>query len=251
MNGCRYALGLSLLCALVFSGIAASGASAIGTTVVECSETSGSVGFEDPHCVNGTSDKTKVKYVHKELGPLNETKVYGNNEKTSAGTTGREFAVLEWTSLQEKFAITCTEESVGIATVSNYAGPPMSIGGKAIVNFRSCTLTKPAGEGCELVNTEISAKVIFATKENAMEVEFEPEGTEPFASFEIKKCKEFLFNAIYDVTGKASAIPEGATLTTTKVSTESGLTVGKQKASLTSKITMTNEIKTPLAVTTL
>jgi hypothetical protein len=240
MNGCRYVLGLALLCALVVSGIAASSASAIGTTVVECQENSGSVGFEDPHCVTGTSDKTKVKYVHKEVGALNETKVYGNNEKTTAGTTGRDFALLEFTFLQEPIAVTCTEESVGIATVSNYAGPPMSIGGKAIVNFRGCTLTKPAGEGCELVKTEISAKVQFATKENTMEIEFSPEGTDPFASFEIKKCKEFLLNGIYDIRGTANAIPEGATLTTTKTSS-GGLTMGKNKVTLTSKITMFNE----------
>jgi hypothetical protein len=251
MNGRRFVLGLSLFCALVCSGFAASSASAVGTTVVECQPGSGAAGFEDEHCVAGTSDKTKVKFVHKEVGVVNETKVFGTNEKTASSTTAREFAVLEFTFSKEAIAITCTEVGVGVATVSNVNGPPMSITGAGTINYRKCTVTKPAGEGCTLAKDEISAQVTAATKENTMEVEFKPEGAKPFATFEIKGCKNFLLNGKDEVTGTANAIPEGATLTTTKASTESTLKVSGQKAVLFSKITMSNELKYPLALTTL
>src|SRR5262245_34707505 len=84
----RSAVGLSLICALVFCALAAQGASAAegkNTTAYECVKGGGSKDFSDAHCDNNVG-AGKGEYGHVVL-PLNEKITLSiTNEKTKNET---------------------------------------------------------------------------------------------------------------------------------------------------------------------
>jgi hypothetical protein len=255
MNGRRTAVGLSLLCALLFSAFAASSAfAAEETTAVTCVKNiePGGAGFSDEHCDKAV--QTGAAYKHVQIGETS-TLVEGDNQKTANNTTEHTTAVLHGLAFGTETTITATKVTVE-GTLKNEPGPPKSVLGKDIVlTYEELTVSK-GPKGCKVKGAEIKTNKLRATTTaKSMEVEFKPpEGSEIFATFQFEGCENKSFNGVnLNVTGTSNGIPHGATLETTEASTK-GLKFAGQQASYTSTVTLRMKKETqqenPIALTT-
>jgi hypothetical protein len=129
MTGRRAAVGLSLLCALLFSAFAAQSASALGTQAFTCASGSSGTGvgplqFEDAHCDKSTTEPSKVKFVHKEISGTVEgrTHIHVSNKETKNATTEAISALLTTENFHgfAKVEITCNEVTSEGATGVNW-----------------------------------------------------------------------------------------------------------------------------------
>jgi hypothetical protein len=266
----RSTIGLWLLCALAFSAFEAQSASAAdeGTTAFTCKEKIGAAeGFEEAHCDKATKEKAKVKFVHEEIALGAETKVTTSNANTANNTTEHTTAVLVTKLFILPAAITCTKVH-GEDGLTNNNAAPMNVTGSIRLKFTECEAhveTKPGVfVTCEVISSagvkgEITAEATAETPFKAMEVKFNQVGT-ALSAFEVR-CSAPLGTVSVKVTGSATATPEGATLRTTKASTEPpggakcfenrGLCANGQFASLESLITTTmSTTESGIALTT-
>jgi hypothetical protein len=239
MSGRRTAVGLSLLCALLFGAFAASRAFAIEeTTAFTClknAEPAGA-GFSDAHCTKSVG--VEAKYKHQEISETS-TLFEGSNEKTSNNTTEHTTSVFHLTAFGTETTITATKTTI-TGTLVNEKGPPMKVKGKDIVLvFEELTVSK-GPKGCKVKGASMETnKLRSTTEKTGMEVEFKPpEGSEVLWTFQFEGCENKSFNGInINVTGSFKAIPNGATLETTEASTK-GLKIAGQQASLTMNLTL-------------
>jgi hypothetical protein len=146
MFGRRATVGLTLLCALLFSAIAvqsASAAAAKNTTFFTCVKTdSGKSTFTDPHCDFDDAGKGNFEHQPLESGLGNTTEVESSNE-TTGGTTSPQ--VLEGSPFKVSTSISCTTLA-GIGSVGN-TEPKLGehkISAKTVINLSGCTVAKPA-----------------------------------------------------------------------------------------------------------
>jgi hypothetical protein len=249
MIGRRTVVGLSLLCALLFSAVAASSASAAEeTTAFTCvAEEKGN--FNDNHCTE--SNPGAGSFSHQEI------KVGETTEKVNGTQT--ENAVLKSIVGGLSAEIVCT----GMSTkghLKNEAGPPMKVkGDKITITFTGCSLkgTLATIEGCKVPAEIKTNEQTSETTKGSMEVTFKPTTGNVFATFLLSACKEIPEKNL-EVTGSAKAIPEGTTLKTTAASTEgkgkvsenNGLWLSGQKATFVSKSTVVMEGGSGIALTT-
>ena len=252
MTGRRAAIGLSLLCALAFSVIAVSGASAAtGTTAVTCKKkpAKGGQGFSREHCKD-SDISTDSEYEHVTISAGTATAIEATNKNNGAATATTVEPVLK-----AKIAgVAATLKGTGMATagsITNVVGPPMKVTGKFTITFTGVKLT--AGpKGCKVVGetintTELSGESLKET----MEVEFKPPASGTFTEFSLESCEQAANNGPYKVTGTAKASWDGATLETTEAST-AGLKLAGQAATFTSVSTvrMTGVEGNPIGATT-
>jgi hypothetical protein len=97
MNRRRAVIGLSLLCAFLFSAVMAPNAFGVEETVaftcVKKAEVGG-VGFSKEHCRGADAVPKGAVYEHKEIEPGASTLVEATNKQTTDDTTGSTMAVL-------------------------------------------------------------------------------------------------------------------------------------------------------------
>jgi hypothetical protein len=213
MIGRKTVIGLSLLCALVFSAFAASSAMAVnGTTAFTCVEKSElGAGFSDAHCK--TAVPSGAKFIHVEIKQDEETIFHATNAKTNSTTTGAEPAILKGSPLGIETEISCsTVTSHGKITNRLNATKEHRIEGSVItIKYTGCKVTKPAG--CVIPKEEILVEGIKATTEGQeMNVKYSPEVGTTFVTITFEKCTNPLANGKHEVKGTARAQPEGATL---------------------------------------
>lgn len=242
MNGRRTAVGLSLLCALLFSAWATSSATAaeaeLATTAFTCKaqpQPAGDAeGFSDEHCITSTSGKD-VKFEHVELPPEEGTEITATNSKTADSTKKSAEFVLTGKIGGLNGEIGCTSAHME-GVMSNLPGLPMRVYTEKLkMSLWGCT-TKGflAVIKCKLAKEEIFVKASTSeSKSNTMEVIFEPEAGKSFAFFTIEGCG---IAEEYFIEGTANAIGKGATLEFTKESTKE-LTMEGAAASLTGQLT--------------
>jgi len=148
MIGRRGTVGLSLLCALVFSAVAvqsAAGAVSNNTTAVTCVEGGGVLDFSDAHCDKKVAVGTG-KFGHEALPVSNgePTEVEGSNETTGGATIPGKFFAEPFKVQTE---IECTKLS-GTGTVINVEEPVGSknhqVRGTGTGKASGCTVKKPA-----------------------------------------------------------------------------------------------------------
>jgi hypothetical protein len=286
MNGRRAVIGLSLLCALLFSAFAAQSASAtVGTTAFTCVE-GGNKDFADAHCDEAV-EAGKGKFGHAEIGE-ETTSVELTNAKTTNKTTEAKHALLKSTSGGIAIEITCATV-LGEGSLKNIAAGPdggMAVEGKegGTLNFTNCKMPKPINgakeELCKVVEpiktTGSSITRVNQTTgeiKNTMGVEFKPTVKEkvpqPFVEIAFenvpgKVC--FLNGKVIPVTGTAMATgargpsnsvnSSGATLLFTTAMTKETLKFGAAAAEFEATVTvsMTNADKktteNPVTLTT-
>jgi hypothetical protein len=220
----RSIMGLTVLCALVFSAFCAASASA-GVTSFTCSEAATVKDFAGADCF---PSEPGTKFGHVEW----------------AGTTpikgeGKETAVLAGSISGVKVKIQCTGSSATGST-TNVAGPPMSNTGKEVViSYTGCTVSEPAGKGCLVKGGAITTnKLATVSVESPLGVKFSPESATNFVEITVEKCSVTALNGTFPVAGTITPAAKGAHLTTTTSST--GLTFAGNAATLVSTTTVKN-----------
>jgi hypothetical protein len=262
MIGRRAVIGLTLLCALAFSAIAASGAMAsLGTTAFTCVEVETGKKFSDEHC--NTPDTTAGPgFVHEEIKVGETTEIEANNEKTAEETKKSTSPVLESKIAGLGAKITCTTMTSTGDLKNQTVSEKMMVTGTAAIVFGGCKLEGALVtiEKCKLTSETITTvNQMWESVENSMELTFKPNEGNVFSTFKLEGCTtKGLNETTFEVTGDAKAIPVGATLETTKASTEgkglpaenNGLWLNGQKATFTSKVTVRMKGGHPISMTT-
>jgi hypothetical protein len=283
MNGRRAVIGLSLLCALLFSAFAAQSASAtVGTTAFTCVKGGGSEDFADAHC---DEPKAGGGFGHVEIGEATTT-VEGTNAKTTNKTTEAKHALFKSTSGGIAIEITCaTVQAEG--SIKNIAVGPdggMAVESNGSTTFTSCKMPKPVNgakeELCKvkepIITTGTSMTRVNQTTgeiKNTMGVETKPTVKEekalPFVEIGFENAPGkvcFLNGKTIPVTGTAmgtgargpsnSVNSSGGTLLFTTAMTKETLKFGAAalefEASITGSMTNAEKTKTenPITATT-
>jgi len=250
-------IGLSLLCALLLSVIAAATASAEGTTAFTCKATkAGGAGFSDEHCTKAVS--TGATFSHEEIPPGTATKFKSTNNETGSTTSTFRF---KGTLAGVAFELSATGVvSEGTITNEVLDDVMQSVGKEITVHFTGVKVTAPAGIGCKvkeetLLTNRLRSVTVEGTSPTTTGVKYEPELVgQSFLGIKLEGCSNPELNGTFPVTGAALATPEGATLDFTEAST-AGLKFGGNKASLTGKLTRrmapeTGKEENPIALTT-
>lgn len=246
----RSAVGLSLICALVFCALAAQSASAAegkNTTSFECVKGGGAKDFSDAHCDKNVGEG-KGEYGHVVL-PLNEKVTLKiSNEKTKNETKEAASTVLKGTILGIKSEIVCnTVSGTGSLTNEEPSSKVHRVKGTVEAKFSSCTAVKPA-LGCKVkepieVSSNVEGVEGLGTGKNEMGLEFKPTGAH-FSSVTLEGC--FLagtFNT--DGTAIATGTPSntakwsGATSVFTAAMTKETLKLAGNPAEVESTTTVT------------
>ncbi len=263
MNGRRAVIGLSLLCALLFSAFAAQSASAtVGTTAFTCVSGGGEQEFADAHC---DTPKAGGGFGHAAIGE-GTTSVDLTNAKTANSTTEAKHALFKTSAGGIALEITCATAQ-GTGSIKNIAiGPD---GGMAVegseggsVTYSNCKMPKPKNatgdEICEVHEPIVvsGSAITRVNQETAgikdtMGVEFRPKATQPFTELKFTNRAPFacfLHNKTVAVTGTAMATgargpsnsvnSSGATLLFTTAMTKETLKFGAAAAEFEASITV-------------
>jgi hypothetical protein len=282
MIGSRAVIGLSLLCALLFSAFAVQSASAAtsGTTAVTCVPVGEGKGdFKDAHC-DEKVELNKGSFAHKELTANPTTEVEGTNAGTKNKTAESTTAVLEGEAALSKVEITCTGlnwvqtlENKVVGEHHEAVGKGANAGGGFSIVYSGCLVDKPANCTVKdrITNVEkvIDFRVTTATSEtvgagkNEMGVVFSPEViggvTQPLAEITFGggvTCplngQSFPFQGSFVGTGApaSTAVHAGATVNFTAAMTKETLKFAGKAASLTSVGTVKMKGGNPIALTT-
>jgi len=245
MIGRRAVVGLTLLCALLFSAFAASSAQASnGTTAFTCEKVTKGAQFSDAHC---TKEGTGEGFIHKEIKQDETTTIHGTNEKTSADTKTATSAILTSSIGGEPAEITC-EKVFAHGGLVNRLDPITKehyIEGEAGITilYTGCKFLKPST--CKLKEEKIEVTGARATtKGQGDSIRFEPpEGSKVFVTLLAEKCFGI---AKLPIEGTVNGKVNGATLefTAAETTAEKTLTFNKQPAGLEGKITLSQAEKT-------
>ncbi len=238
MTGRRAIVGLCMLCALVFSAIAAQGAAAAsnGTTAFTCKSVTpaaGTAGFSDSACKNAVSANANFEHVAFS-GSTNLTGT-GGLTKLHSVISGIEFE-LQSTSLE------------GSGTMENMADVfgtgEHTVDGTGVIEYKGVTVTRPAGKGCVVTGGEVKTEVLQATTAGkGMGVEVAPNEGTLLAKFNVTGCSIAALNGKYEVKGSVIGIPEGTSIVTTGGNTTAALslTLRGQKAGIDGAINLKGE----------
>ena len=185
MIGRKTTVGLSLLCALLFSAIAvqsASAAKAINTTAFTCVENAGAKDFKDAHCDEKVAEGTG-KFGHVAIK---------NDETTEIDVTNTTNAVLKGKAFGAASEITCTKvaseaKKSFIHNVEHAATKQHTVTGTVIVRYTECSVQKPLK--CD-VKEPIVVEAEFegveglesGGKKDTMGVQFKAKAGKPFAA---------------------------------------------------------------------
>jgi hypothetical protein len=254
MIGRRTVVGLSLLCALMFSAIAvqsASAAKAINTTAFTCVAKAGG-GFADAHCDSGVGGN----FGHEPIA-------VGTTTETEATNEAGKNAVLKGELGGVKMEITCetVKDEKGTVTNTEPAAKSHQVSGSATVNFTKCTVNKP--NKCT-VKEPISTNVNFEGVEglgagkNEMGLEFKPQAGEIFTTITLEGAECALKGKPLEVKGTAVATGApaptekhaGCTLNFTNAMTKETLSIGGKAAEFSSITTVKRKGGNPIALTT-
>ncbi|HET7443646.1 MAG TPA: hypothetical protein VFJ57_03215 [Solirubrobacterales bacterium] len=241
MSRAKSVLGIAVLCALALSAFGASSASAVGTTAHTCVKDSGGSLF-GPHCLATSSGNTE-KFKHVEIPTDKTTTITGNNTNTAPETKGSRASILKGALAGVETAITCTEAG-GSGWVENKTSEgEMYILAEGKIEYKGCTVTAPAGKGCNVAGGAVTTNQIVGTSlGQGMAIKISPkEEGGKFAEITIKECSIAALNNTFPVTGFLKANTEnGATLTSThaEITGQNTLKFGGVKAGLDGALTI-------------
>lgn len=282
MTGRKAVVGLSLLCALVFSAFGAASASAKGTTAVECSSAAVTKDFSDAHCDTPATPQSNFGHIAFENGK--ETSVSAAND-----LTGTLSSFLLKGKIAAVFTEVTCEKVAGTGSVTNKeAAEVMSVTfGKATTEFTVCKVLAPPaavgkctvtvnkteslqsdpmtlGLGAEKTPPQGGAaiKVLEEGKGTEMGLKFSPTavggkftilnftGAECPAAVKGEKPVEGSALALGGRGGLEATSSSGATAKFTQASTLGGLTFAGNPATLEGTLTFRKTGGNPLSVTT-
>jgi hypothetical protein len=154
--------------------------------------------------------------------------------------------------------INCSE-AVGTGSLTNNAngGAAMTVTGSATIEYKKCTVPKPAVEGkakCKVKEPIVTKPQIasFVSGEDRG-LKFTPEEGKPFAevTLEDNEASKCPLKGTYKLEGSPQARPVSQTGATIRFETVEGeMKLGGNKAQLSSTITMKMEGGSPITLTT-
>jgi hypothetical protein len=280
MIGRRTIVGLCMLCALVFSALAAQGAAAAtnGTTSFTCKAVGegpiGTKGFKDEHCKEPTENVagqlSNVKFEHVAIAENITTEATTTNAKTGpetkTATTAQYAEIIGGVEVEVQ-----STEITGSGTLHNVldASGEHTYTGEGTLTLSNITVTKPAGKGCVLrakqegeIGMVTTEKMTATSKGQGDRIKLAPSGATPFATFwlECTVIKVPAIEGTWEVTGSLTCPTEGATLvcTHTDVTTQGTLKGRALKVmGIQGKLTLTakdkeivGDVYRPISVTT-
>lgn len=262
MIGRGTAIGLSVLCALLFSAIAvqsASAAKAVNTTAVTCFKSAGTLDFEDAHCDKKVGHENGP-YGHAAI-PLNTaTEIESTNELTGGATDP---GVLLGKAFGAATEITCNKVN-GDAELHNVeTSGKHTVTGTSEVQYTECSVQKPSK--CDVEEPiEFSANAEGFEESGNMGINFTPASGSTFVELTYinngaEKCA--LNGQTISVTGSVVATASGAAANAehtgatadydhTKITGRKTLQVGGVAAGLEVTTTVRAKDGTPLSATT-
>ena len=274
MIGRRTTVGLSLLCALLFSAIAVQSASAVkavNTTAVTCVEGGVTKDFSDAHCDTKVPAGTG-KFSHEAIPNDTTTEITTDNTTTGGATDP---AVLKGKAFGVASEITCNKvaSQAGKAffhNIEHAATKQHTVTGTLISSFTECSVQKPLKcDVKEPIVVEAEGEAVEGLesggKKETMGFQVKAKAGKPFAAITYinngaEKCA--LNGKIVNVTGSAIATgtPEpskankhsGATGTYdhTKITENKELLLGGEAAGLDLTTTVRMTGGNPIALTT-
>jgi hypothetical protein len=253
----RSVVGLTVLCALVLSAVAAQGAQAErGQTAFTCaSTTGGGLGFSDAHCDHAVS--TGATFEHKSIAAGSETNITLTDDATQAKLTltGPLHGINGVTVTCQKVAGKGAMENVAVN-----ANGVMEAKGEVAVNFSECATTPATCTVEEPIELEARAHTVQTS--DGMGLKFEPlVGAGEFTdlAFHGSSCALRFFPSIPvdgNVIATAGGEPNGRGATAWFLKDEAGrvameeLTVGGEPAHFENVITTKGPNGNPLVLTT-
>jgi hypothetical protein len=248
MIGRKSAVGMALLCALVFSAFAASSASAVnGRTAFTCVKTEGGAGFKDAHCKEAVASGATFK--HAEIAENKTTDTHITNEKTNATTSAAEPGVLKATFLGVENEVSCAKVfgHSKITNKKNASGEHYIHGEKTTLHYTECEVKKPAG--CVIPNKTLLVEGVTGSTEGqngAASIVFKPEVGNVFITITYEKCTNIFLNGKHPVEGSVTAKLNGATIEFdhNEITASKTLTFGGSAAGLQGKVTISQAEKT-------
>jgi hypothetical protein len=271
MTRCRTAVGLSLLCALVFCACAAQSASAVqekGTTAFFCQKGGGSLNYNDAHCDEQLGKEKEGAFGHVEVKEKIEVEI--TNAKTSHETLAVTPLLLRSTSAGVIFEVQCQTVS-GTGTITNEMPEKLMISkGTSKLEISNCTVIRPENSNEERHPCKVKAPpIVFSGTSQTtttvgagneeMGVNFFAEAGKPFfKAFEFEGANCVLKGKGIEITGNAVATgnrgsnkateSSGATLKFTTAMTSETLKLGAAVAEFSTTIT-TNDKKSKEPIT--
>lgn len=221
MSSHRVICGFCLLCALAFGAIADQAAAASkGTTGFTCKKVTpavGTAGFSKAHCTPADAVSTNANYEHVAIAANTTTKGKTTNTTTEGIRQPFILASVQSGVEEELRAGTVEGEGWGENVVDPVTGEHFGRGEGSTV-YKEVEMTKPAGKGCRVFESEGGAEGVVKTQllkgttlgqGDAGKVE--PASGSTFAIFFISGCSVAALNGKYEVTGSLRGEVNGAT----------------------------------------
>jgi len=260
MNGRRAVIGLCMLCALVFSAVAAQSAAAAasGTTAYTCVEGSTSTAKFNSATCNETA--AGGKFGHTAIAEKTTTELSGNGVGATElkGTHAGVKLALKTSTIAAAPKELCGEHVPWME--NKITGEEMFVEGEGCITYSNVEVVEPKEKGCEVANSKmITTNLLKATTQGqGMFLKFTPASPPVFAEFEIVKCTTTSLNGVYKVEGSVSGVPKGTmtVFSETETTTQGGLTLGSLPAGIGGELELKGRAKgstgvfTPLGVTT-
>ncbi|MGD9734313.1 MAG: hypothetical protein AB7V58_01705 [Solirubrobacterales bacterium] len=242
MIGRKSVIGIATLSALAVCAISAPSAMAYQTAVT-CSSGAASKTFTDAHCTTAGGLGT---YGHATISAGEIIEIGGSNESTASETFAAAPSRLKGALSGVATEIECTGVT-GIGILRNVQPAVlMFVEGAGELHYTGCSVTKPAGKGCEVKEGEVNTEVLYATTDSQLSgfLKVEPGSTakeNKLAFITIEGCSIFALNNTFPVGGHLLASVNGATATTTHsgITSQETLTFGGVKAGLEGAFTTT------------
>jgi hypothetical protein len=232
-----------MLCALVFSAIAAQGAFA--QKAYECKASAGKTGdWNDAHCKEeGTKGASAFEHVATTKGTITGSNI----------TTGEERSTAKLKSVQSGVTLELQATEVGgEGEMENHEeGATTWAEGTGTITYSNVTVTAPAGKGCEVETSKVvTNKLAATTKGLTNHLKFTPASGEVFAEFNVKGCSIGALNHTYTAKGSVTGVTSGATTTAShaEVTEANTLSLSGQKAGIDGSITISGP-NNPLVLT--
>ena len=265
MNGRRAVIGLCMLCALVFSAVAAQSAAAAasGTTAYTCVEGSTSTAKFNSATCNETAAGGKFGHTAIAEKTTTELSGIGVGSTTLKGTHAGVKIALETSTIATAPKEFCGEHTAWME--NNISGEEMFVTDELCLTYSNVEVVEPVGKKCEVLGIApsvlkmITTKLLKATTQGqGMFQQFEPASSTVLAEFELINCTVKSLNGVYKVEGSASGVPKGTMtqFSETETTTQGGLTLGSLPAGIGGELELKGRAKgstgvfTPLGVTT-
>ena len=249
------AIGVPVLCALVFCAFLAPSASAETTTAAKCASVGSGAKLKDEHCTESVGGGGKG-FLTTPIAEKTAIETVSSNQKTESMTSASTDVVMVIRIKLTRGEIVCKKWDL-TGTVKNETekggGKAKFVTGEKLTSaFSECTMKGELGEteGCQIEKGKIEGtNVASSTQIKKKETVFNGEGGKALWTVKLEKCKKGEFNGDWEMTGGLYGTPSPTTVMDFP-EIGSTLKLAGEPASLAGKLTMREKGGAPILFTT-